>query len=180
MVMRAIVSVEAIPIRPRMSRLLKVAPMFRSMERSVTRTFLDQVAPPSYRRLGSGSVLICRASSTIGSTAAGACPDATPGSERHGSRECGRRRQKPSRHHRRPPRVSGDEGSWPDSRAGDPPTLDVEDAYFTRVRFSQPAVDGGDDDIQLASAVVGGGAALAVAGIALLVTRAARRRPAAG
>ena len=70
--------------------------------------------------------------------------------------------------------------TWPDSRAGDPPTLDVEDAYFTRVRFPQRTTDESDDNFHMASAVLGGGVALGVAGIALLTVRTWRLRAASG
>jgi hypothetical protein len=63
--------------------------------------------------------------------------------------------------------------TWPDSRAGDLPAFDVEDAYFTRVRFDQPP-KAADDGLDLASAGVGAGAALGVAGVVLLGAR--RRR----
>ncbi|MDQ4069706.1 MAG: glycoside hydrolase [Actinomycetota bacterium] len=69
--------------------------------------------------------------------------------------------------------------TWPDSRAGDPPVLDIEDAYFTRVRFPQRAPGGNDDGLEAASAGAGAGAALALAGLVLLLgTRL--RRPASG
>lgn len=66
--------------------------------------------------------------------------------------------------------------TWADSRAGAAPEFDVEDIYFTRVRFGPPeaASDSGFDPT---SAVLGGGVALAVAGVVFLgASRSGRRR----
>ncbi|MGI8809156.1 MAG: sialidase family protein [Acidimicrobiales bacterium] len=66
--------------------------------------------------------------------------------------------------------------TWADSRAGAAPEFDVEDVYFTRVRFGSPDIPPGTD-FDLTSAVLGGGAALALAGLVFLgATRAGRRR----
>ena len=66
--------------------------------------------------------------------------------------------------------------TWADSRAGALPEFDVEDAYFTRVRFDT-AADGSETGVDLRSAVVGAGGALAFAGaIFLAAMRSGRRR----
>jgi hypothetical protein len=64
--------------------------------------------------------------------------------------------------------------TWADSRAGALPEFDVEDTYFTRVVFDATAEEEGLD---LASAMTGVGAALALVGIGLLITttRSGRR-----
>lgn len=61
--------------------------------------------------------------------------------------------------------------AWPDSRAGDA-DFEVEDTYFTRVRHDTPALvgDSGGDPLAV-PLVLGVGLGLAVAGVALLVTR---------
>lgn len=59
--------------------------------------------------------------------------------------------------------------TWSDSRAGALPEFDVEDAYFTRVRFKATAVDEGGSGLDTKSLVAGAGIALAVAGLVLLV-----------
>lgn len=76
--------------------------------------------------------------------------------------------------------------AWPDTRATTGPEDDAEDAYFSVIRFPQ----GEDGDAQLTSAqgtgslpwlwaVLGAGAALALAGLLLLVgVRSSRRRAA--
>ncbi len=64
--------------------------------------------------------------------------------------------------------------TWPDTRAGALPQFDVEDAYFTRVRFDSPAADAGLD---LESTLLGVAATLALAGLALWVATRLRRRP---
>ena len=59
---------------------------------------------------------------------------------------------------------SGD--PWSDSRAGALPEFDVEDAYFTRVRFHAAAAQASRSGFDVESALAGSGAALAVAGLA--------------
>ncbi len=59
--------------------------------------------------------------------------------------------------------------AWSDSRAGALPEFDVEDAYFTRVRFKSAAVDEERTGLDAKSLVAGAGSALAVAGLVLLV-----------
>lgn len=66
--------------------------------------------------------------------------------------------------------------AWSDSRAGAPPEFDVEDVYFTRVRFSTDVAEDGDSGFDVKSALAGSGAALALAGLALLLAR--KRTPA--
>ncbi len=68
--------------------------------------------------------------------------------------------------------------TWSDSRAGALPEFDVEDAYYTRVRFKAAAVDDDRSGLDTKSVVAGAGGALAVAGLALLLANRARRRPA--
>jgi len=69
--------------------------------------------------------------------------------------------------------------AWSDSRAGVLPEFDFEDAYFTRVRFHAAASQASRSGFDVESALAGSGAALAVAGLALLITYRVRRRPAA-
>ena len=65
-----------------------------------------------------------------------------------------------------------------DSRAGALPEFDVEDAYFTRVRFGTETAEESGNGLDVKSALAGSGAALAVAGLALLLANRIRRRPA--
>ena len=65
--------------------------------------------------------------------------------------------------------------TWSDSRAGALPEFDVEDAYFTRVRFSAAAADEEGSGLDMTSAVAGSGVALAAAGLALLLATRFRR-----
>lgn len=66
--------------------------------------------------------------------------------------------------------------TWADSRAGAAPEFDVEDVYFTRVRFG-PTATASESGLDLASAFFGAGATLVIAGLAfLLAMRSARRR----
>lgn len=67
--------------------------------------------------------------------------------------------------------------AWSDSRAGALPQFDVEDAYFTRVRFHTAAAVASESGFDASSAVAGAGAALAVAGLVLLLANRLRRRP---
>ena len=67
--------------------------------------------------------------------------------------------------------------TWSDSRAGALPEFDVEDAYFTRVRFHAAAVEEDGSGLDVKSLLAGAGSALAIAGMALLVgNRVGRRR----
>ncbi len=71
--------------------------------------------------------------------------------------------------------------TWPDTRDASPPVIDVEDVYFTRVRFDneKPAPAGGG--IDGVSVLLGAGAALGVAGLVLAGWASGRRgRPADG
>ncbi len=65
--------------------------------------------------------------------------------------------------------------TWPDTRAAALPTLDVEDAYFTRVRFDKQTPAKSDDGIDLLSVLLGGGAALGVVGLVLAGWSSGRR-----
>ncbi len=56
--------------------------------------------------------------------------------------------------------------TWPDSRAGAPPEFDVEDAYFTRVRFNAGVEQSAFD---VSSALLGVAATLAVTGLVFVV-----------
>jgi len=66
--------------------------------------------------------------------------------------------------------------TWADSRAAALPELDVEDVYFTRVRFGTVTEDSAPG-LDSRSVVAGAGGALALSGALVLVaTRASRRR----
>ena len=69
--------------------------------------------------------------------------------------------------------------TWADSRAGAAPEFDVEDVYFTRVHFGASTVES-DAGFDPTSALLGGGAALAFAGVVFLgaTRRGGRRVPA--
>ena len=67
--------------------------------------------------------------------------------------------------------------AWSDSRAGALPEFDVEDAYFTRVRFATDVARDPDSGFDVKSALAGSGAALALAGLALLLANWMKRNP---
>ena len=67
--------------------------------------------------------------------------------------------------------------AWSDSRAGALPEFDVEDAYFTRVRFATDVAKDPDSGFDVKSALAGSGAALALAGLALLLGNWMKRNP---
>lgn len=70
--------------------------------------------------------------------------------------------------------------TWSDSRAGAPPEFDVEDAYFTRVKFGTATAAPGGRGLDLKSGLAGSGAALALAGLALLLANRIGRRTSGG
>lgn len=65
--------------------------------------------------------------------------------------------------------------TWPDSRAGAAPEFDVEDAYFTRVRFGSADKP---STLDLESGLLGGGVVLAFSGLLLLVVPRLRSKKA--
>jgi hypothetical protein len=65
--------------------------------------------------------------------------------------------------------------TWPDTRAAALPTLDVEDAYFTRVRFDTGKGATTEEGVDLLSVLIGGGAALGLAGLVLAGWSSGRR-----
>ena len=67
--------------------------------------------------------------------------------------------------------------AWSDSRAGALPEFDVEDAYSTRVRFGTDTAEDSGNGFDVKSALAGSGAALALAGLALLLANRMKRRP---
>lgn len=67
--------------------------------------------------------------------------------------------------------------AWSDSRAGALPEFDVEDAYFTRVRFNTAAVAKPESGLDAKSVLAGSGVALALAGLALLLANRMKRSP---